>query len=75
MKLHWYKSAFKSYCGIDIKDFNYTGLANIDACTCLKCLDYFIRIRDKDFYNHQIKQAEKRLSELTYERDFAKLIK
>lgn len=75
MKLHWYKSTFISYCGIEIKNYSYSGLANIDECSCLKCLKYFISCRDPDFYSFQIKQAKKRLSELTYERDFVKLIK
>lgn len=74
---HWYSHAFISYCGIDITNENvidYTGLASIDECECIKCIQSFLKKADNIHYLNLIEIAEKRLNELTYISEFDKLI-
>lgn len=73
---HWYKDDMRAYCGANlIKNNYYTGYINIFECDCIKCLEKYIKIKDKrPHVLDRKKLAKTTLNKLTYHEDFDKLI-
>lgn len=74
---HWYDNDYKAFCGVNLRaseSANYIGYLQIHECDCIKCLENFINIENRLSIPERNILAQKRLSELTYIQEFAKLI-
>lgn len=75
---HWYNKNYIAFCGKDLKypeNHNYVGYLQITECTCIKCLQRFIKIKNNRLSTLSNKfLAQKTLDTLTYREEFDKLI-